>query len=55
MFHCKFALAFIAPQILIYTDALCIKLSPLMYWTDREQLQETTSMCSEQLNYGTTI
>ena len=52
MFNCKtyqINLAFIAPQNLVYTDTLCVKLSPLVYWPDREQLQETTPMRSEQI------
>ena len=35
MLHCKtyqINLAFIAPQNLVNTDTLCIKLSPLVYW-----------------------
>ena len=36
------------------TGTLCMKLSPLVYWPDREQLQETTPMCF-RANYGTTL
>ena len=43
-----------ASRIFLDMTHYVMKLSPLVYWPDHEQLQETTPMCF-RANYGTTV